>query len=277
MNGKIPRRASIVKILDESQDTKTFYLEEKEKAISKNALPGNFILLWIPEIANENYELKIADQIPMSISDCENGIFSVSVRNVGKTTSGFHRYKEGMEVGVIGPLGNQFEIKGDNILIVAGGIGIAPLRFLAKVAKEKGRNLFCIMGARTKHEIVFDKDMEKYSKKILITTDDGSHGIKGFVTDVLDDICKSEKINHIYSCGPEKMMKKVLDYSLVNKIPAQFSLERHMYCGLGVCGFCTVDGYRVCKDGPIFTSEKLMHIEEFGKIRRNAEGRIQRI
>jgi dihydroorotate dehydrogenase electron transfer subunit len=106
---------------------------------------------------------------------------------------------------------------------------------------------------------------------VLITTDDGSCGHAGFAVDLLDQV---KGYNEIMSCGPEKMMKAVLDFATTVNLPAQFSLQRYIKCGIGLCGSCCIDphGLRVCTDGPVFTSEQLLQ-SEFGYYTRDASGR----
>ena len=177
-----------------------------------------------------------------------------------------------MDVGITGPLGNNFEMKGKNILLIGGGTGIAPLRFFAKSVKNENMNLYAIFGAKTKDEILKMDEIKKFCKEIIITTDDGTFGKKGFTTDYLEYMIKKHPIEQILCCGPEIMMKKVLDFCLENNIKGQFSLERYMYCGKGLCGFCSIDGLRVCRDGPVFISETLSKIKDFGKKKRTKEG-----
>ena len=268
-----PVAAKIIKIVVENQIVKSFYLSEIEsKVISSNAKPGNFLMLWIPQPKDSKIDFDMLDNIPMSISDCENGIIKITVRNSGKTTNELHKYSEDDLVGIMGPFGRGFSLKGDNILFVAGGIGIAPLYFLAKLAKKEKKNIFLIFGAKTKNDILFIEEMENIYDNIFITTDDGTMGIKGYTPDIVEEICYKYNIDYIYTCGPEIMMKKILDISLKNNIPAQFSLERYMHCGIGICGFCSVNNFYVCKDGPVFYSSELEKISDFGRTFRTANG-----
>lgn len=268
-----PVAAKIIKIVVENQIVRSFYLSEIEsKVISSNANPGNFLMLWVPHLKHSKIDSDILDNIPMSISDCENDIIKITVRNSGKTTNELHKYSEGDLVGIMGPFGRGFSLEGKKILLVAGGIGIAPLYFLAKKAKKAEKKIFLIVGAKTKNDIIFIEEMEKVCDNIFITTDDGTRGIKGYAPDIVEEICYTYNIDYIYACGPEAMMKKTLDISLKRNIPAQFSLERYMHCGIGVCGFCSINNFYVCKDGPIFYSSELEKISEFGFTFRTADG-----
>lgn len=117
--------------------------------------------------------------------------------------------------------------------------------------------------------------MKKAGAKTMVSTDDGSEGQKGFVTELLHALLQKEKIGKICTCGPEIMMKKVVELSDDFKIPCEISLERYMKCGLGICGQCCVDplGIRMCTEGPVIKKETAKKITEFGKYRRDASGR----
>jgi dihydroorotate dehydrogenase electron transfer subunit len=272
-----PVATKILKIVEENQYVKSFYLSEIEsKIITKNAKPGNFLMLWIPGPKDSKIQVNphfdISDNIPMSISDCDNDILRITVRSSGKTTDELHKYSENDLVGIMGPFGRGFVLEGQNILLVGGGIGIAPLSFLAKTARKEKKNIYLIIGAKTKKELLLTKEMEKFCNEVYITTDDGTKGIKGFAPDIVEKICDLHHIDYIYSCGPEIMMKKILDISLKKNIPAQFSLERYMHCGIGICGFCSINDFYVCKDGPIFYSDELKDISDFGYRSRKPSG-----
>jgi dihydroorotate dehydrogenase electron transfer subunit len=107
---------------------------------------------------------------------------------------------------------------------------------------------------------------------MIVSTDDGSFGIKGFTTDVLMDLLKKEKFDCVYTCGPEVMMKKVFDICDDKGIKCQASLERYMKCGFGLCGTCCIDDKLICKDGPVFDSNQLRKLSEFGVFNRDKSG-----
>lgn len=237
----------IKRIKNECKDIKTFYIRDKEFSKAK---AGNYLLVLVPN----------KEEIPLSISDVYREEFAITVKKVGETTEEMFNLKKGDFLLIRGTFGNSFKIRGKRILIVAGGIGIAPLNFLARKLKEKGKEIYAIIGAKTKEEITL-LQLKKYCKEVLITTDDGSYGKKGFATDFLEYF---GKVDMVYSCGPEKMMKKVLEFSLKNKINAEFSLERYLYCGVGLCGLCAINSYWVCSDGTVFNSKQLKDIKEFG-------------
>jgi len=185
-------------------------------------------------------------------------------------------------VSVIGPLGNGFSVpKGRKIaLLASGGMGAGPLLHLAKILKEKHTKIdvIAIVGAKTKKELPFEihksqpKDFKKYKVKSLITTDDGSLGIKGLVTECLTEWLNknkpASKDTIIYSCGPEAMLARVAEIAKQHKIDCQISMERMMACGFGVCQSCAVECsaagsgetiYKLCcKDGPVFDGKEVI-------------------
>ena len=162
------------------------------------------------------------------------------------------------------PAGRQEQANGQTI-IVAGGIGVAPLFFLAERLKPLAT--LVLIGAKTKDQILCKNDFKKLGCDVRISTDDGSAGLKGKVTDLLRNILRNNTINAnnaitLYACGPELMLKEIRQISKSYDIPAQVSLEAHMACGFGACLGCAVDtqaGYKlVCKDGPVFNAEEIL-------------------
>lgn len=256
------------KIIEENDFVKSFYFADKEVA---RAEPAQFVMLWVPHTSSGSMNFQIPDQIPMSVSSVEGDRFSLTVRRYGETTHELFKYEKGDSVGVTGPLGRGFSLSGDQILCVAGGIGVAPLLLL--VQKLQGKEIHFILGAKTENELLFHERLRGLSTSLTITTDDGSCGEKGVACDPVEMLCDRYSIDQIYCCGPEIMMRKVFEIALKRKIPAQFSLERYMYCGLGLCGHCALDGYLVCKDGPVFTSEELKDVRDFGVRKVDETGR----
>lgn len=269
----IPRMtiATITTVIEEATNIKTFYLREKHTdTICKRVRPGNYVMVWVWKTGDNGTPLSKRDLIPMSISDCDRDCFSITVKKVGEATKQLCEYNEGVGLGIMGPLGNSFRLEGEHILFIGGGVGVAPLYYLAKNARKTRRKLYAIIGAKSKNELIFTEKLKPIVDEIFTTTDDGTHGKKGVTTDILEDICSLKKINQIFCCGPEKMMYKVLEFSITKRIPAQFSLERYMNCGLGVCGLCSLNHYWVCRDGPVFDTEQLKNAKDFGNVYRAA-------
>jgi dihydroorotate dehydrogenase electron transfer subunit len=260
-NGKKLRIVEAAQIIDETPSIKTFrFLDKKE------AKPGQFVMIWIPGI----------DEIPMSLSylGIDKG---VTVQNVGETTEAMHRMEVSDKFGIRGPYGTNFEIKGDKILMVAGGMGIAPILPAIEEAHQNNKEITLIYGARTSSELAFLERLNEICHRLEISTDDGSKGFHGFATELAKKVITEDKFDQLFTCGPEVMMKGVLDLALSEDIPLQASIERYMKCGLGICDSCTVDGYQVCKDGPIFSGDMLKKFKEFGKHKRDPCGRLERI
>ena len=183
---------------------------------------------------------------------------------IGSGTKILSEKKPGEYIDILGPLGNGFSILDARFsIIVAGGMGVAPLFFLAQRLKE--RNALVLIGARTKEEILSKKEFVNLGLDVKISTDDGSAGFRGKVTELLRSILRiNEQTNQwtseqiIYACGPKPMLKEISIISRQYNIPAQICLDEYMACGLGICLGCmvkTTNGYQaVCKDGPVFDS-----------------------
>ncbi len=224
--------------------------------------PGQFIMLWMPGV----------DEKPFAVSHQNKGLFAVTVEEKGQFTKKISKVKQGAKLGVRGPFGNGFKPK-DNSIIVAGGLGMAPLIQLIK----KIKNSTIIQGAKSKDFLLYleNKELldviEKNKNKIIYCTDDGSFGIEGFTPDILKEVIGKTKT--VYTCGPEIMMKKVFEVCEKNKIDCEASLERFMRCGFGICGACVCGNQLVCQDGPVFNSEKLRKMKDFGKFAKLKSGK----
>ena len=258
------RTTRILCIKTESPTVKTLTFKDK---VCAKAKPGQFLMLWIPKV----------DEIPLSIMDVnESGEVSVAVKRVGEATTMLHKMKEGEVIGVRGPFGNNFTLTDGKVLIVGGGTGLAPLWLLAKKLADKKAKIFFVIGAETKNELIFRERIEKIcgEENLIATTEDGSYGVKGLATTPLKPLLAKKNFSIIYTCGPEKMMRKVFDLAEEHKIPLEASLERLMRCAMGLCGSCVVGRYRVCRDGPVFNSNKLRQIKgEFGVSKRDFNGK----
>jgi dihydroorotate dehydrogenase electron transfer subunit len=245
----------------ENPHVKTLYFD-----YPLGAKPGQFVMLWIPGVGEK----------PMSVSSCGKKRFGVTIANGGPFSSAAMKCRKGDVLGFRGPFGTSFSLgREKSLALVSGGCGCAPLAFLAEEALKKRKKVFFLQGARSREYLFFTQRMRKAGAKVLVSTDDGSAGAKGFATDLLADLLGKEKIGKICTCGPEIMMKKVLDLSDQHGIPCELSLERYMKCGIGVCGQCSVDplGIRMCKEGPVIKKELAKKITEFGRYRRDSSGR----
>ena len=236
--------------------------------IELDAAPGQFVMVWVRGL----------DEIPMALSHPG----SITVQRVGEATEALSRLDVGDSVGIRGPFGNGFEVKRgrrgegkeNKIMIIAGGVGGAPLLPLAQQARSRGLDITTLIGARTADELLFEEHFSKCGA-LSIATDDGSKGHHGFITGAMD-LFNLAGFDQFYICGPELMMKSVLDILQAAGLEAmaQLSLHRYFKCGIGVCGACTIDpsGLRVCRDGPVLSGDLLIK-SELGKYHRDAAGK----
>jgi dihydroorotate dehydrogenase electron transfer subunit len=260
------RTTRVLHVETESPTVKVLTFQDEQCA---KAQPGQFLMLWIPGV----------DEIPLSIFDaCEDGHVSVAVKMVGEATRALHAAKSGDFLGVRGPFGNSFAVVRGKVLMVAGGTGTAPLLFLAKkLASRISKSVF-VLGAKTKNELLFmdrfQQIIVKSEIQLVTSTEDGSCGITGLCTEPVERILNEETFDMIYACGPEKMIRRVFELAEQHQTNSEASLERMMRCAIGLCGSCTIGKYRVCKDGPVFTSKQLREVKtEFGKSKRDLTGR----
>ena len=256
---RAPQIVEIKEIIDETPTIKTFRFD-----CDIDARPGEFLMVW-------NFH----DEKPMSISNIKNGELSISVKNIGDFTSQLHELNVGDKIGVRGSYGNGFntDFEGKKLLVIGGGVGMAPVTALTHEL-VKNNTVDVIVAATTKEELLFLDDLENAGANVIACTDDGSYGFKGFASDCLTDLLKDSTYDYAFVCGPEIMMIGIFNILEDAGIPADYSLERYMKCALGVCGQCCVDntGWRICVEGPVFASEKIRLIDEFGKYRRDASG-----
>ncbi|MBU1131035.1 dihydroorotate dehydrogenase electron transfer subunit [Patescibacteria group bacterium] len=252
----------IKKIVENNAFIKTFYFEHQLEA-----RPGQFVWLWLPGISEK----------PFSVGYQSNNEFGLTICQVGNVTKKIFELKIGDKVGIKGPYGTYYEIgKSKNIALVGGGYGSAPLSFLAAktVKNNPDVNISFIIGAQTKNLLFIKPEDFNQKIKFYFTTDDGSVGTKGRVTDVLEKLLSENKIDYIATCGPELMQFKIIELAEKYKTDCQISLERYMKCSCGICGQCVVDplGIRMCTEGPVINKELALKISEFGKYHRGPAG-----
>lgn len=261
----VPNVMEIKKIIKESESVKTFIFDWKVENKYDYPLPGQFMMIW-------NFE----DEKPMSISliDPLKEELGISIKKIGKFSSQVHSLKEGDKLGIRGPYGKGFDLKGSKILAVGGGIGMAPVSTMVDHARDRGVSVDVISASLTSNELLFIERMKNAGANVLSCTDDGTCGFKGFATDRVKQLLENQKYDLIISCGPELMMKGILELAEEHHIPAQFSMERWMKCAMGLCGQCCVDdtGWRVCVEGPVFWGHEIKMITEFGKYHRDSSG-----
>ncbi|MBS7645025.1 MAG: dihydroorotate dehydrogenase electron transfer subunit [Candidatus Bathyarchaeia archaeon] len=258
-----PRIVRILRIIKRSPTVNSILFQDNGLEM---ASPGQFAMVWVPGV----------DEIPMSATtDPETGSAELVVKSVGEATTALNNLRPGDLIGVRGPYGTGFRLRGRDrrLLIVAGGTGIAPLRKL--IRREAGkRDLTVILGARTREELLFLEELGSLSIKLLVATDDGTEGYHGDAAELAEENVTKDDFNLILSCGPEPMISRLLEVACAHRLKLQASLERIMKCGIGVCGSCDIAGYRVCKEGPVFNLSKLLGMAgELGRTRRDHSGR----
>lgn len=248
----IPQILEISDVVQEAKEQKSFFFRH-----SIGCKPGQFIMVWIPGL----------DEKPMAVSYWKRNEFAFTSKAIGKFTNSLDRLKKGDKVGIRGPYGRCFSAR-QNACVVGGGVGMASVSTLIDALK----NPIIINGARSKDYLLY---LNRYkNKNMIITTDDGSFGRKGFTTDVLNEILsQNKKIKIVYTCGQEMMMKKVFEVCQSHKVECEASLERMMKCGFGICGACMVNDRLACMDGPVFNSKQLSKMTEFGNFARLKTGR----
>ncbi len=215
--------------------------------------PGQFVMVWVPGFG----------EVPMSISSIGD-LKCITVKAYGDSTRKLIRLKEGDFIHLRGPYGRPFSEPEGDILLIGGGSGMASLRTLI------GPRATGIIASRTSDELLFSEEFEK--EKRIEVTEDGIRGLKGLVLMGLDQV-NVEDYSCIYVCGPEKMLKAVYERIRGHKVRAEFSLERSMKCGIGICDSCSINGYQVCVDGPTFSIEELGEMTEFGTTKLLSSGR----
>ena len=255
------RKAIVVRVVDEAPAVKTFALRiEGEHDIK----PGQFNMIYYWGIG----------EVPVSVASLPvrsggSTIIEHTVRSVGVVTKSIiEKARTGSILGVRGPYGNGWPIdkhEDMNIVIVAGGIGLAPLRPVIKYIEKnrrKYRDIYILYGARSPIDMLYRYELPNYSKipgvKVLLSSDvrvEGWNHHVGFVTDLVKNIELKPEETVSYVCGPEVMMKVAVRRLLekgFRKENIYLSLERRMRCGVGLCGTCQFGHYFVCKDGPVF-------------------------
>jgi len=208
----------------------------------------------------------------------ESGKAAFTVRKHGLASTGLFNIKVGEQIGIRGPYGNAFDIKQGKLLLVGGGTGLVPMMRLLTHVKSTD-DVTILIGAKSKDEVFFEdlanQLLQNNSHNVIVCTDDGSYGEKGFVTDVVEKLVNESHFDGVYTCGPEKMMYKTVQAAHSRGMFVQASLERMMKCGVGICGSCCVGEDLACKDGTIFDGNHLSKNKEFGHSHRNKAGILE--
>lgn len=234
----------------------TLYVVDAPR-IARSCEPGQFIMLRIDE-RGERIPLTIAD------FDREKGTITIIVQEIGVSTIRLNKLEVGDEIlDFVGPLGKHLEIgKVGRVCTLGGGLGIAPAYPKVRALKEKGNYMVTILGSRRSELLILKEEMGRYSDELYFTTDDGSEGLHGFVSDKLRQLLeKGEKYDLVMAIGPAPMMRATIKVTKEYNIPTLVSLDSIMVDGTGMCGSCriTVGGKTqfACVDGPIFDGHQV--------------------
>jgi dihydroorotate dehydrogenase electron transfer subunit len=248
---------TITEIRTENYRTKTLIFDKP----LPGAQPGQYVMAWLPDVGEKPFSIAGGDPL------------ALMVVAVGPFSEALHRLRVGDRVWVRGPLGQGFALHGQHHLLVGGGYGVAPLLFLARTSLAAGHTVDVCIGARTAGDVLLAEAFEKeavsdqrsavsHSVVVRVTTDDGSMGEKGLVTQAVETTIAAHRPDCVYACGPVPMLTALARLCQRHGLPHQFSWEAHLRCGLGICGSCELDattrqaanipaGWLVCKDGPV--------------------------
>ena len=238
---------TVFEIISNEPIAKSVYKTELAGDTREITRPGQFV-----DVKIEGLFLRR----PISVCDVKSGILTLIYKTVGKGTEQLSRMTKGEQLDLLTGLGNGYDLEpsGEHPLLIGGGVGIPPLFGLADELLQKGCKVTAILGFNSAREIFYADEFRMLGAETLITTVDGSAGIKGFVTDAM----KGLDYSYFYACGPEPMLKAVYRESTTS---GQMSFEKRMGCGFGACMGCscrTVTGYkRICKEGPVLRKEEI--------------------
>lgn len=240
----LPKLVSIREIQQENYRTKTFVLDA-----SLQAIPGQFIMSWLPRFDEKPFSLVNSDPVTLMISA------------VGPFTRLVHEKQVGDSLWIRGPFGNGFHVDPAHKrpALLGGGYGVAPLLWLAQQQAPLATSITTIIGARSAAELLYvsrfraigDSPACRAQLALYTTTEDGSQGMPGRVTDVLEPLLAGREVDSIYACGPHGMLGALERLGQRYAVPCQLSWEAYMRCAIGLCGSCEHNGKLLCLDGPV--------------------------
>ena len=240
-------KQGIFEIIENTALTDSVYRMRLQGDTSAVTAPGQFVNILLDGLYLRR---------PISVCDVTGDILTIIYKVVGKGTKQMSRMNSG-KLDILTGLGNGYDLSpaGEKPVLLGGGVGVPPMYLLAKELIAQGKEVQVILGFNTKAEIFYEEEFKTLGCKTVVTTVDGSYGIKGFVTDAL----KAMEYSYFYTCGPEPMLKAVYRASLTS---GQMSFEKRMGCGFGACMGCsckTITGYkRICKAGPVMKKEEIL-------------------
>ncbi len=257
------RTATVTRtVLDTAQDASIEFRDDAPMG------PGQFFMIWVFG----------AEEVPMSASLIgARGKRAVTARNFGETTARMRELKAGDRVGLRGPFGKGFTMAWKKPLFVGGGVGMSSIVTAIDAWAAKGRKPTVIIGGRGAGDLLFEKRLKRLGAEVLLTTDDGSRGMKGTAVARAAELMDERKFSHVVTCGPERMLVALLESASRRKVQVEAAVERYMKCAMGVCDICAIDGVRVCRDGPVFASAFLQGSKQFGRSELSPCGHLEPI
>lgn len=240
-------KQGLFKILDNTPLTDSVYKMTLQGDTSAITAPGQFVNIQLDGLFLRR---------PISVCDVQEDKLTILYKVVGKGTEQMSKMSTG-QLDVLTGLGNGYDLSkaGDMPVLIGGGVGVPPMYLLCKKLLELGKSVTVILGFNTKNQIFYEEEFRALGANVIVTTVDGSCGVKGFVTDAL----KNLQYSYFYACGPEPMLKAVYKTSVTS---GQMSFEKRMGCGFGACMGCsckTITGYkRICKEGPVMEKEEIL-------------------
>ena len=241
-------KQGIYKVVSNEALTETVFRMVIEGDTSALTKPGQFINFTV-----EGCYLRR----PISVCDWDDSTITVIYKVVGEGTEKMTAWKEGYECDVLTGLGNGFDVScsGDEPLLIGGGVGVPPMYGLCKRLIAEGKKVKVVLGFNTKDEIFYEDEFKALGAETVVTTVDGSHGVKGFVTDAMKDM----SYTYFYTCGPMPMFKAI---ERTAEGSGEYSFEERMGCGFGACMGCSCKtkygNKRICKDGPVLKREEII-------------------
>lgn len=241
-------KQSIFEVISNTEIAKDIMLMKLSGDTSGISAPGQFVNIKIDGLFLRR---------PISVCDYDSMVLTLIYKVVGEGTAIMAGYSAGVKLDILTGLGNGYDCtrSGKTPLLLGGGVGVPPMYNLCKVLVENGCKPSVILGFNSKQDVFFENEFKALGANTVVTTADGSYGIKGFVTDAMTDIDYS----YFYTCGPMPMLKAVYDRSTTS---GQFSFEERMGCGFGSCMGCSCKtkygNKRICKDGPVLVKEEII-------------------
>ena len=241
-----------------------FLFSIKTPQIARGAKPGQFVMVRV------HPHLHPLLRRPFSIHSRLDGNIEIFFQKSGTGTAILAEKKPGETLDLLGPCGKGFHLNrklaGKTAVLVGGGRGIAPLYFLAQELASAGASLKVFYGGKSVHDLCLKEKFEKSSFELFCSTEDGTHGARGLVTELLASELRHIHPDYLFACGPEAMMGKIARLTAKRRIPAQFSLESIMGCGFGACWGCVrkikkngkAQLVKICEEGPVFRREEIV-------------------